>query len=118
MSRPAWAASLADAVAILAVPQVDRAHYLIHHQSMRVGLYAPLEIDDQTPHAQDEVYIIASGGADFTKDQQTIPVKTGDVLFVEAGREHRFEKLQDNFTTWVIFWGPEGGEDRPRKQIR
>ena len=33
-----------------------------------------------------------------------------DVLFVEAGQPHRFENMSPDFSTWVIFWGPEGGE--------
>jgi len=32
------------------------------------------------------------------------------VLFVPARVEHRFEEFSDDFATWVIFWGPKGGE--------
>jgi len=32
------------------------------------------------------------------------------VIFVEAGVEHRFEDFTDDFETWVVFWGPQGGE--------
>jgi len=32
------------------------------------------------------------------------------MLFVPAGVEHRFENFSDDFATWVIFYGPEGGE--------
>ena len=34
----------------------------------------------------------------------------GDMLFVPAGTVHRFEDFSDDFATWVIFYGPEGGE--------
>jgi mannose-6-phosphate isomerase-like protein (cupin superfamily) len=34
----------------------------------------------------------------------------GDVLFVPAGVEHHFENFTDDLATWVIFYGPEGGE--------
>ena len=37
-------------------------------------------------------------------------VKAGDVLFVRAGAEHRFYDFTPDFETWVIFWGPKGGE--------
>jgi mannose-6-phosphate isomerase-like protein (cupin superfamily) len=116
VTHPWWASSLADAIAALSLPQADRAHYLIRNQSMRVGVYAPVASDDQTSHAQDEIYIIVGGAADFTKDRQTIAVKTGDVLFVEAGSEHRFDNMRENFATWVIFWGPYGGEGRTGSQ--
>ena len=32
------------------------------------------------------------------------------MLFVEAGVDHRFVDFSDDFETWVIFWGPDGGE--------
>jgi hypothetical protein len=32
------------------------------------------------------------------------------VLFVPAGHEHRFEDFTPDFATWVIFYGPDGGE--------
>jgi hypothetical protein len=31
---------------------------------------------------------------------------------VPAGVEHRFEEFSGDFGTWVIFYGPEGGEKR------
>jgi len=34
----------------------------------------------------------------------------GDVIFAPAGIEHRFENFSDDFVTWVIFYGPVGGE--------
>jgi mannose-6-phosphate isomerase-like protein (cupin superfamily) len=36
--------------------------------------------------------------------------RTGDLLFVPAGVIHRFEEFTDDFCTWVMFYGPEGGE--------
>jgi mannose-6-phosphate isomerase-like protein (cupin superfamily) len=38
------------------------------------------------------------------------PFGPGDVLFVPAGVEHRFEDFSDDLDVWVIFYGPEGGE--------
>ena len=34
----------------------------------------------------------------------------GDALFVPAGVTHRFEKMSDDFVTWAVFYGPQGGE--------
>ncbi len=34
----------------------------------------------------------------------------GNVLFVPAGMEHRFENFRDDLAVWVFFYGPEGGE--------
>lgn len=108
-----WKNSMAEIAAILETQPSDRQfHYPIRHGSMRVGLYAPRGEDDQTPHGQDELYIIASGSGWFVKDNERIPFQPQDVLFVEAAIEHRFENFSDDFATWVIFWGPEGGEER------
>lgn len=106
-----WKSSKADILQHLATQPVERQfHYPIRHGSMRVGLYAPRDEDDQTPHTQDELYIIASGTGWFVKGDTRVRFAPQDVLFVEAGIEHRFENFTDDFSTWVIFWGPEGGE--------
>ena len=34
----------------------------------------------------------------------------GTPLFVAAGVEHRFDDFSDDFETWVVFYGAEGGE--------
>lgn len=83
---------------------------LLRHGTMSVELYVPVGEDNQTPHDQDELYVIASGSGMFNKAGDRRPFGPGDVIFVEAGLEHRFEGFTDDFQTWVIFWGPKGGE--------
>lgn len=92
-------------------PQNERYKDLMTHGTMRVGLYALREHDPQTPHTQDEVYIVASGSGAFFNDGERKPFAPGDVIFVKAGAEHRFEDFSDDFQAWVVFWGPEGGEE-------
>jgi mannose-6-phosphate isomerase-like protein (cupin superfamily) len=36
--------------------------------------------------------------------------KKGDALFVPATMKHHFENFSEDFATWVIFYGKEGGE--------
>jgi mannose-6-phosphate isomerase-like protein (cupin superfamily) len=82
--------------------------------SMRVELFAPtsaqLGADIQQPHAQDELYVVQRGSSGFWLDGQNFRVKAGDVLLVPAGKPHRFEDFSDDFVTWVVFYGPLGGE--------
>jgi len=92
------------------VPAGQRSALLMHHGSMHVHLYAPKKRDDQQPHEQDEVYVIASGEGWFVNGDDRHRFGVGDVLFVPAGRIHRFEDFCADFSTWVVFYGPAGGE--------
>lgn len=110
MTQP-WLISLNDMLSGLSDdPAVVRVMYGVRHGTMRAGVYAPRGHDPQGPHDQDEIYIVASGSGVFVKDGDRRPFKPGDLMFVEAGAEHRFEEFTDDFAAWVIFWGPKGGE--------
>jgi mannose-6-phosphate isomerase-like protein (cupin superfamily) len=54
--------------------------------------------------------VVSTGSGEFVCGNEREPVAIGDVLFVPAGVEHRFVNFSDNFSTWVFFHGPEGGE--------
>jgi mannose-6-phosphate isomerase-like protein (cupin superfamily) len=84
---------------------------LMEHGSMSVEIYRPVETDRQTPHLQDELYVIISGEGDFLNNGERRTFGPGDVLFVPARVEHRFENFSADFATWVIFYGPVGGEN-------
>ena len=86
------------------------SHVGMDHGSMRVLLYRPVDEDTQSPHRRDEIYIIDSGTAEFRREREIVAVSVGDVLFVPAGMDHRFETFSPDFSTWVVFWGPDGGE--------
>ena len=83
---------------------------LFNHGTLEVEVYKPDRIDKQQPHERDEVYIVISGSGEFFNDGDRVDFSPGDFLFVKAGKEHRFENFTDDFATWVIFYGPEGGE--------
>ena len=99
------------AAALAAAPEPGRASaLLLSHGTMQLRLYAPRGEDRQTPHAQDELYIIAAGSADFVRGPERVAAGRGDALFVAAGVAHRFEAMSEDFAAWVVFWGPAGGE--------
>ena len=83
---------------------------LFKHGTLALEIYKPEKVDLQKPHSQDEIYIIAEGKADFFHEGDVKAVQKGDFLFVPAGDEHRFQSFSSDFSTWVIFYGPEGGE--------
>lgn len=91
-------------------PSGERYAEAFAHGSMSAGFYAPVGADPQQPHAQDELYIVHAGHAEFVLGAERRNVTAGDVFFVAAGALHRFEKLSPGFGAWVVFWGPAGGE--------
>ena len=84
---------------------------LFSHGSLTVEIYKPQKVDLQQPHTRDELYVIASGSGYFVNGNSREKFEPGEVLFVPAGVVHRFEEFTDDFSTWVFFYGPEGGEN-------
>ncbi|CAB3745839.1 cupin domain-containing protein [Paraburkholderia solisilvae] len=82
---------------------------LFERGEVSVELYAPRGEDKQSPHTRDELYIVACGSGVFRRANETCEFRAGDLLFVPAHVEHRFERFSDDFRTWVIFFGPQGG---------
>lgn len=107
------------AVASVSEPEPGRRSALMmEHGSMTLRWYAPRGHDPQSPHDQDELYLVAAGSGTFAlgrndADLERAPFGEGDAIFVPAGWVHRFEEFSDDFATWVIFWGPAGGEPGP-----
>lgn len=91
-------------------PPGNLAVPIFRHGSLEAELYSPKGHDAQTPHARDEVYVVARGSAVFFDGAREHEVEPGAFLFVPAGREHRFVLFSDDFAVWVFFYGPEGGE--------
>ncbi|MDF2433146.1 MAG: hypothetical protein JWP44_2777 [Mucilaginibacter sp.] len=83
---------------------------VLEHGSMLVEIYRPVDKDEQTPHLQDELYVVICGTGEFLNAGARSPFQAGDIFFVPAGIEHRFENFGNDFATWVIFYGPKGGE--------
>ena len=93
-------------------PAGERFAVLMQHGSMKVEVYAPQGSDLQQPHTQDELYFVQSGHGEFLNGDARLPFQPGDAFFVPAGQVHRFENFSNDFATWVVFYGPEGGESK------
>ncbi len=83
---------------------------LFTHGSLQVEIYKPDKVDLQQPHDRDEIYVVISGSGTFVNGSKRVPFGPGDVLFVPAGVAHRFVDFDEDFATWVFFYGPKGGE--------
>lgn len=80
--------------------------YEIVHEStgLELGVYvlvAP-EPDRQQPHSDDEIYVVLEGTGVLEVEGENVPVKVGDAVFVEAGKEHRFTAYEQ-LAVFVIF---------------
>lgn len=105
-----WRWTLKDAA--LRIPQGVPVPYatIFERGSLSLEVYAPRGTDTQEPHDQDELYVVMRGSGRFVNGGRSHPFGAGDVLFVPAGAEHRFEAFTDDLLVWVVFYGPKGGE--------
>ncbi len=85
------------------------AHYTELHRSadLSVGSYLiPAgATDPQSPHTEDEVYVVLAGRARLVGPEASVPVGPGSVVFVAAGEEHRFVDVEEDLHVTVVF-GP------------
>ena len=102
--------TLAEALALLPTPEGKRSAAVFEHGTLQVKLYAPRDTDAQTPHTRDEIYVVARGEGWFVNGDRRHRFAVHDVMFAKAGDKHRFEQFSDDFSVWVFFYGPEGGE--------
>lgn len=108
--RGRWA-TVAGALERLPGPGGERFARVLGHGTMEVEVYAPRGQDPQEPHTRDELYFVVRGSGEFVNGPDRHPFGPGDALFVPAGVEHRFEVFTDDLAVWVVFYGPEGGEE-------
>ena len=61
--------------------------------------------DPQSPHAEDELYVVMSGRAKVRVGGEVRPVAAGSVIFVAANVEHKFLDIEERLVLIVMF-GP------------
>ena len=81
----------------------------LRERNMSVGLYAlnAGQADPQSPHGQDEVYLVMSGRASITVGMETTQVARGSVVYVPAGVAHKFHHITEDLRVMVVFSPPE-----------
>ena len=97
--------SLAEAVARVNAEPVPYA-LLFERGDLAVELFIPRGRDAQSPHDQDELYLIQSGAAILDRSGKRVACSAGDVHYIPAGMPHRFESHSNDFRTWVIYVRP------------
>jgi mannose-6-phosphate isomerase-like protein (cupin superfamily) len=102
--------TITEALQKLTLPNSERYATVLRHGTLDVEIYAPRGSDPQKPHTRDELYVVVEGRGEFRNGPNLDRFAPGDVLFVPAHEEHRFESFTDDLVVWVVFYGPEGGE--------
>jgi mannose-6-phosphate isomerase-like protein (cupin superfamily) len=92
------------------VRDAETSATLFRHGTLDLKLAIPARPNVQTPHDQDELYIVVSGRGELVHDGERDRFEPGDLLFVAAGVEHHFEDASDDLLVWRVFYGPDGGE--------
>jgi mannose-6-phosphate isomerase-like protein (cupin superfamily) len=86
-------------------PPDNLATPILNRHGVETEFYAPRGVDPQMPHDRDELYFVARGSGWFVAEGQRRRFSAGDLIFVPARAEHRFEAFSDDFATWVVFFG-------------
>lgn len=73
--------------------------------SMSVGLFAARagHDDTQSPHEEDEVYVVLEGTAVLDVDGRRTAVSAGSVAYVPARVPHRFVDISADLRVAVVF---------------
>jgi mannose-6-phosphate isomerase-like protein (cupin superfamily) len=110
-------AELDDVIAQARAAPDGYAAEVLRSDLLSVGLYLlPAGgTDDQTPHAEDEVYYAVRGRAMLRVGAEDYSVSPGTLLFVPALAVHFFHDISEELIL-VVFWAPPEGSaegDRP-----
>jgi mannose-6-phosphate isomerase-like protein (cupin superfamily) len=91
-------------------PSGERSTLVLKRGTCDVKLALPIPPNEQAPHGQDEIYVIVRGRGVLFHEGKRDAIEAGDLLFVAASVEHRFEDFTQDFALWRIFYGVQGGE--------
>jgi quercetin dioxygenase-like cupin family protein len=61
--------------------------------------------DDQSPHTEDEIYVVTAGRATLESAGDKAEVRPGSVIYVPAGEVHRFTEIAEDLAV-VVFFAP------------
>jgi mannose-6-phosphate isomerase-like protein (cupin superfamily) len=82
-------------------------HEFLSVPDLSAGLYVldAGATDPQSPHEEDELYVVMEGRARVTVADETRPIQAGSLIFVGAGVPHRFHDITERLVLVVAF-GP------------
>ena len=104
MDRTPPPTSLAAALALPRTP--GRSAEVFVDGDLEVRFAARPTNGPQVPHLRDELYFVAAGTGRYRVEDAVTEVGPGDLLFCAAHVAHGFEDISEDFSVWVLFYGP------------
>ena len=104
MERTPPPTSLAAALALPRAP--GRSAEVFVDGDLEVRFAARPTDGPQVPHQRDELYFVAAGTGRYRVEDKVTDVGAGDLLFCAAHVPHGFENISEDFSVWVLFYGP------------
>jgi quercetin dioxygenase-like cupin family protein len=88
-------------------PGTEQVHWIeqLRVPDLSVGTYsiAAGGTDGQSPHTEDEIYVVTAGRATIEAGGQRAEVAAGSVIYVPAGEVHRFTGITEDLALLVVF---------------
>jgi mannose-6-phosphate isomerase-like protein (cupin superfamily) len=97
-----------EGAARFAAPADGASTHWVEHlrvADLSVGTYSIRRggTDGQSPHTEDEIYVVTAGQAAFEAGGRRVPVGPGSVLYVPAGEPHKFTDVTEDLAVVVVF---------------
>jgi mannose-6-phosphate isomerase-like protein (cupin superfamily) len=73
--------------------------------SLGLSVWPAGSVDEQKPHAEDEVYYVVEGRGQIQVGEEDQVIGPGSVVFVRSGVDHHFHDIEEALHI-VVFWAP------------
>ncbi len=64
--------------------------------------------DPQSPHTEDEIYVVVAGSGTIEVDGERHDLRVGSVISIPRNVEHKFVDISEDLALVVVFGPPEG----------
>jgi mannose-6-phosphate isomerase-like protein (cupin superfamily) len=85
----------------------DEVHWIeqLRVPDLSVGTYSIVAggADSQSPHTEDEIYVVTAGRAVLEAGGERAEIGPGSVIYVPAGEVHRFVDVTRDLALLVLF---------------
>jgi mannose-6-phosphate isomerase-like protein (cupin superfamily) len=88
-------------------PAGEQVHWIeqLRVPDLSVGTYSIVAggVDGQSPHTEDEIYVVTAGHATLESGGDSLAVGPGSVVYVPAHEVHRFVDVTEDLALLVLF---------------